>query len=198
MIPRREFSTLSLPDRRMIPDVYLAKKKCTRCARLYCEIEHIGRHACFVHPGESIYQLRYNDYRYTCCQRGIDSRGCRSADHTDESDQSLTLVIPLIYYQYGFTLPLQAAIIYDSRYDRRHVIHLGDECINIGDKRADLSLAVESSSILSMTYVQCDASQLKLEQALDLNWRDELDNQADTDGTKNYDIPFIIVSRVAI
>jgi hypothetical protein len=186
MIQRRDFSVLSFAERGLIPDEYLEKKKCARCARLYREIEHIGRHACLMHPGESIYQLQYNDYRYACCQRGNDSPGCRRADHTDHTNQSsLTLVVPIVYYQYGFTLPIQAAILYDSRHDRRSVIQLGDdEFINIEEKRAELSQAVASSSILSMTYVQCDASQLKLEQSLELNWRDELDTQNDGDGVK--------------
>jgi hypothetical protein len=199
MFQRRAFTSLPYSDRRLIPDEYLDEKECVQCGRLFREIEHIGRHACYLHPGESIYMLQYNDYRYTCCQRRNESRGCCRADHcSDDLMQRAIFVMPVIYFQYGFVVPLQSAILYDSRHSAANVVFWGDMCINVGDKRMELNLAVPSSSILSMTYIDCDASQTKLEESLDLKWRHMLDDKADIDDTKNYNIPFIILSRVAI
>jgi hypothetical protein len=65
----------------LLPREYTRDRLCALCGEVYVEGDHVGRLACWVHPGVRVTDSPPSS-RYSCCGRRSDA-GCVACDHLD-------------------------------------------------------------------------------------------------------------------
>lgn len=219
MFPHRPLNSLPAEDYNMIPVELFTAQHCVNCGKNYEEINNMGRLACYIHPGIAQFITMSNGYYYSCCNQSVGSRGCTRADHInevyslydqEERDDALfskaIVTIPIIYFQYGVKNPINDAVLYrpgdkqTSLVVKLPLTTISEVHIDISEKKEELYEAVNESSILSKIYVDSNMDVTNQEKALDMKWRNMLhvDKDREEERTlKNYDIPFVIIRRIA-
>lgn len=61
---------------------YTRERRCVLCGTQYVEGDHVGRLACWVHPGVRVTDAPPHS-RFSCCGRTSEEAGCVAIDHID-------------------------------------------------------------------------------------------------------------------
>ncbi len=96
----------------LLPQEYTRERKCAQCGVTYVEGDHIGRLACWVHPGVRLTDWS-GDSRFSCCDRRTEEAGCLAIDHCDLIFSRASIETRLAQLQH-FAIKVYPAVL--SRY----------------------------------------------------------------------------------
>lgn len=136
---RRRQHMLSLTQFLALPEDLRIIQKCARCNTLYRELDNIGQHKCFCHPGiiREGYLRPGDQLRrfYTCCGYPVEgdrrlpleplylNTGCTPCDHRPSADLDAFVPLPEYLITMGVPRPPEKNVAqdYSEIYLREHV-----------------------------------------------------------------------------